>query len=248
MDIGFLEAKKLFLFDCVIFHDVDLLMEDDRSIYACYKQPRHMTSHIDKHNYILTYKGACGGVTAILKETFEKLNGFGTIYWGWGGEDDDLYRRITKHGLKVQRQHAAIERFTQIKHRREQHNPNNIYKDKMSTSKAFPSFMRSNGLNSIKYKVYSIEHRPLFTWMYAEPLSVLSKFHVHDGGCEKISNSNSTVATLTECADRCDNDEKCHRFLFYFIKNGQPRCRTKLDRCDFKDAKNSYVYTKGRIV
>jgi predicted glycosyltransferase involved in capsule biosynthesis len=34
-----------------------------------------------------------GGVEAIWKEHFEKVNGFSNKYWGWGGEDDDLYHR-----------------------------------------------------------------------------------------------------------------------------------------------------------
>ena len=38
----------------------------------------------------LRYKGYFGGVTALTKEQFERVNGFPNNYWGWGGEDDDL--------------------------------------------------------------------------------------------------------------------------------------------------------------
>jgi N-terminal region of glycosyl transferase group 7 len=35
MNVGFVEASKVGDFDCVIFHDVDLLPEDDRSVVRC---------------------------------------------------------------------------------------------------------------------------------------------------------------------------------------------------------------------
>jgi hypothetical protein len=41
-NVGFIEARKLYSFDCFIFHDVDLLPEDLRNIYKCGDQPRHM--------------------------------------------------------------------------------------------------------------------------------------------------------------------------------------------------------------
>ncbi|CAF4191252.1 unnamed protein product, partial [Rotaria sordida] len=41
-NVGYLEAMKLYQYDCFIFHDVDLLPEDLRNIYKCGDQPRHM--------------------------------------------------------------------------------------------------------------------------------------------------------------------------------------------------------------
>ena len=51
MNIGFLEALKQYDFDCFIFHDVDLIPEDDRNLYTCPEQPRHMSVAIDKFKY-----------------------------------------------------------------------------------------------------------------------------------------------------------------------------------------------------
>lgn len=52
MNIGFVEAMKIANFTCIIFHDVDLMPENDRNIYSCPDNaPRHMSVHIDKFNY-----------------------------------------------------------------------------------------------------------------------------------------------------------------------------------------------------
>ena len=51
MNMGFKEAMKLGDFDCFIFHDVDLIPEDDRNIYTCSSLPRHMSVAIDKFKY-----------------------------------------------------------------------------------------------------------------------------------------------------------------------------------------------------
>lgn len=51
MNIGFKEALKIRNFDCFIFHDVDLLPEDDRNLYNCPTQPRHMSVAIDVFRY-----------------------------------------------------------------------------------------------------------------------------------------------------------------------------------------------------
>ena len=48
-----LEANKLQPggFDCYIFHDVDLLPEDDRNMYTCYKSPVHLGAYMNKFDY-----------------------------------------------------------------------------------------------------------------------------------------------------------------------------------------------------
>lgn len=51
MNVGFLEANKLDNWDCFIFHDVDLIPLDDRNLYRCPEQPRHMSVSIDVFDY-----------------------------------------------------------------------------------------------------------------------------------------------------------------------------------------------------
>lgn len=51
MNIGFKEALNLHHWDCFIFHDVDLIPMDDRNLYTCPDQPRHMSVAIDTFGY-----------------------------------------------------------------------------------------------------------------------------------------------------------------------------------------------------
>ena len=51
MNAGFLESANLFPFECAIFHDVDLIPENDRVPYACAGQPTHLSVAIDEMDY-----------------------------------------------------------------------------------------------------------------------------------------------------------------------------------------------------
>ncbi|XP_025096876.1 beta-1,4-N-acetylgalactosaminyltransferase bre-4-like [Pomacea canaliculata] len=90
MNAAFKEALKIFDFQCVVFHDVDLIPEDDRNMYTCPIMPRHMSVAIDEMNYRLAYQMLVGGVLNMRMEHYQLVNGYSNMYWGWGAEDDDM--------------------------------------------------------------------------------------------------------------------------------------------------------------
>lgn len=52
MNIGYKFAKQLSSdFRCFIFHDVDLVPEDDRNMYTCGVMPKHMSPAVDRLEY-----------------------------------------------------------------------------------------------------------------------------------------------------------------------------------------------------
>jgi len=53
MNVGVVEAFKICNFTCFIFHDVDLIPEDDRNIYDCplHGSARHLSVAIDIMKY-----------------------------------------------------------------------------------------------------------------------------------------------------------------------------------------------------
>uniref|UniRef100_A0A0N5AH27 Beta-1,4-N-acetylgalactosaminyltransferase n=1 Tax=Syphacia muris TaxID=451379 RepID=A0A0N5AH27_9BILA len=187
MNVGFAEAVKVYDWQCFIFHDVDLLPENDRNLYSCPSQPRHMSVAIDKFKYRLPYGAIFGGVAALTKAQFEKINGFSNDYWGWGGEDDDLSTRVRIGGYKIARYPNSIARYKMIKHSSNKENPVNntkkwylrcryklMYKTKVRWQK--------DGLSSLKYKVLKITKYPLYTNIYVSLLEAESRDALHREG------------------------------------------------------------------
>ena len=50
-NIGYVEALKLEVFDCFVFHDVDLIPENDKNLYMCDGSLRQLSSAIDEWRY-----------------------------------------------------------------------------------------------------------------------------------------------------------------------------------------------------
>ena len=64
MNIGFDQASKRKEFDCFMFHDVDLILENDKAIYNCFNDEKivwHYSGYIDKFKYRLLYQYLFGG-------------------------------------------------------------------------------------------------------------------------------------------------------------------------------------------
>ncbi|VDK81325.1 unnamed protein product [Cylicostephanus goldi] len=126
LNVGFIEAMKLYDWECILFHDVDLLPEDRRNLHLCPKRnPRHMAVAMDKYNYTLFYDGMFGTSSMFTIKQYLAVNGHSNRYWGWGGEDDDLYTRTYLAGYDVERYNKTIARYKMIKHKQDVQNPKN---------------------------------------------------------------------------------------------------------------------------
>ncbi|XP_015248930.1 PREDICTED: beta-1,4-galactosyltransferase 4 [Cyprinodon variegatus] len=160
LNVGYLEAIKDFSWGCFIFHDVDLVPENDHNLYICDQQPKHLVVGRNATGYKLRYKGYFGGVTAMTKDQFFKVNGFSNNYWGWGGEDDDLRVRVEQQKMTIVRPPADVARYTMVFHKRD--TGNQINKDRMRLLGQTLKMWRSDGLNSCSYKTLSVERPPLY--------------------------------------------------------------------------------------
>ncbi|XP_078341735.1 beta-1,4-N-acetylgalactosaminyltransferase bre-4-like isoform X1 [Crassostrea virginica] len=160
LNVGFLEANKVHDYQCYIFHDVDLLPENDHNTYSCPEQPRHMSVAIDKMNYRLPYMTIFGGVSAMTREQMLTVNGYPNKFFGWGGEDDEMYNRIKFHNMTVTRYTGDVGRYKMLAHRREQGNPN-----RFALIKSEKKHYHQDGLSSLIYDVTKREKRRLYTYI-----------------------------------------------------------------------------------
>jgi predicted glycosyltransferase involved in capsule biosynthesis len=94
LNIGFLYAKKWGAQN-FIFHDVDLLPSEELKQYYLTKpsKPIHIAAVWVRYNNNPKY---FGGIVAFNFNDFVKINGYPNNYWGWGGEDDALFKRTIR--------------------------------------------------------------------------------------------------------------------------------------------------------
>lgn len=161
MNIGYAEAIKIYDYQCFAFHDVDLIPQDDRNIYNCPSQPRHLTAAIDKYGYRLPYNSIFGGAVMLTRKQFQKVNGFSNKFFGWGGEDDDMWNRVKRKGYSVIRYPMNIARYRMIKHSRDKGNEPNP--QRMSLLNKGAKRYATDGINGLKYKVLKLEYHKLYT-------------------------------------------------------------------------------------
>lgn len=101
LNVGYIKAKSLGC-DYVVFHDIDMIpIEVD---YAYSEVPLHLATHFEleyEKAKNLEFDDYFGGVTMMSNSTFESVNGYSNLYWGWGFEDDDLLFRCAQKGIAL---------------------------------------------------------------------------------------------------------------------------------------------------
>ncbi|KAJ8726464.1 hypothetical protein PYW07_001162 [Mythimna separata] len=146
-------------FPCLILHDVDLLPLDDRNLYACANEPRHMSASIDKFRFMLPYDSLLGGVAALKSEQYVAINGYSNRFLGWGGEDDDFQRRLLPQKLNTIRFPIEMSRYTMLAHPQEHRNVDRFMIMRENLKEGY----EKDGLSTLPFVSVRISHHPLFT-------------------------------------------------------------------------------------
>lgn len=144
LNIGAKESK----YDHIILHDVDMLPVFD-AVYEPLNGCTHFAGRASQFRYKHPYPTYLGGVTMFDKETFRKINGFSNNYWGWGAEDDDLYKRCIKKDVNIT--------WKPYQYRSLHHDRRDLMKN-LKNNKALletGTDQEKDGLSSLEYKVLS---------------------------------------------------------------------------------------------
>ncbi|KHN75608.1 Beta-1,4-N-acetylgalactosaminyltransferase bre-4 [Toxocara canis] len=164
MNAAFRIAERLGV-DCVIFHDVDMFPQDDHNSYGCPPTPRHIGAFVSNLGYQLWYKEIVGGVLAITMDDYRAINGYSNMYWAWGGEDDDMGKRILSQNMTIERPDPTTGRFSMLKHvKRKRTAPKLIYKLLDSADTRW----QTDGLNVTSWKIVKFSVRPLYYHIYVD--------------------------------------------------------------------------------
>ena len=83
---------------CVALHDIDLLPMPGVNYTNCTRATQ-LSSELEDHGWSVPYDSSCGGVFLAKLGVWKQINGVANEFWGWGGEDDELFQRLRHAGL-----------------------------------------------------------------------------------------------------------------------------------------------------
>ncbi|XP_055349189.1 beta-1,4-galactosyltransferase 3-like isoform X1 [Paramacrobiotus metropolitanus] len=163
---AFMEINATGRFDCFVFHDVDVYPENDSNSYGCRAEPTLLATAMNKFRYKPLYDHFFGAAVSLSARHFTEINGYPNVYWGWGGEDDDIGRRVQRKFGSISRSPLSIGRYTMATHKSDEGNPKN--KRRFDLVNTAQRRFDSDGLNSLNYTLLTKQFRPLYTWFFVD--------------------------------------------------------------------------------
>lgn len=157
LNIGFLEYGKDF--DYVALHDIDMLLS--KGDYSYPEKPTHLATKVQQFKYSMPSPDYFGGVVLFNRFDFAKVNGYSNNFFGWGGEDNQLYFECLKVGLEIERRDCF---YQSLYH--PPTNPKGFDQAKMDQAKQ--PRKENDGLTNCDYKIIDRIEFPLYTKLIVE--------------------------------------------------------------------------------
>ena len=140
-NIGFAEAVQTLQFDCLIFHDINLIPKVQGIPYRC------------NSNSIRLFPG----VTTIARTAYQRINGWSNLFGGLDGVEDDLYQRLMVKGIGQMSIREQLISYRRIKENEEQF-PYSEYGFSDEAGKN----IKNDGYSSLEYEVLRFNRERLF--------------------------------------------------------------------------------------
>ncbi|KAL7056296.1 hypothetical protein AAHC03_020621 [Spirometra sp. Aus1] len=157
-------GDRLHEIDCFIFHDVDKVPTSPSTVYECGKNVRQLTTAFRSESGTKwLYSGFLGAVTAFSWDHLEKINGASNIFYGCGGEDDELFIRLRLNNISVDRPSKIDGIFEEF----DPSHPRDMNADRvfLIAEKNVTSRWISDGIKQTRYKLLSRIDYDLFVWI-----------------------------------------------------------------------------------
>lgn len=144
----------------MVLHDVDQIPENTENSYGHPgKMAVHLLAATSQWNYTPMHKDTVGGALSLSHEVYAAVGGYSNLFWGWGGEDNNMYTRL-HNGPGVRRPKVSVGRYKALFHPRvmgldetEQFKKNHKIIHTLSNAAA------SDGIATVQYKVRQTRHR-----------------------------------------------------------------------------------------
>ena len=108
-------------------------------------------SSLNEFRYNLPYEEMTGGAISISSSQFLKVNGFSNKFYGWGGEDDEFYQRLSHHHLEPVRYPPHVAQYVSMKHVKQAQRSN------IDVDSGTSDYSKSDGLDNLNYSVSNLK-------------------------------------------------------------------------------------------
>lgn len=173
------EDKNQFNFAKILNIGFDIFLKQEKNIdwtyiyqpADCYpiKVDYNLYDYDIVYHFIECYSLEWAKLYCYKPECFIAINGYSNDYWGWGGEDTELYRKTIEFNLKYNTRISNFCRKDDVANPNLEYTQNAGITNQINTSKANSRSKEdflNEGLNTLEYELINISKIDDYTTLY----------------------------------------------------------------------------------